>query len=95
MLDIDDLVAEINAEQREFEQTIWLPASPDAIVRLRRLAWDGLGTDLPEDYGFQRPCDLWRNRAQRSRWLSSSARNIAPLLPCWACVRWNLTSSGI
>jgi hypothetical protein len=47
---IDDLLAEINAEQREFEQTIWPPASPDAIVRLRRLAWDTLRTDLPEDY---------------------------------------------
>jgi hypothetical protein len=49
MSDIDDLLAEINAEQREFEQAIWPPASPDAIVRLRRLARDALQTDLPED----------------------------------------------
>jgi hypothetical protein len=50
MSDIDDLLAEINAEQREFEQTIWPPAAPDAIVRLRRLARDALQTDLPENY---------------------------------------------
>jgi hypothetical protein len=42
MSDVDDLLAEINAEQREFEQTIWPPASPDAIARLRRLARDAL-----------------------------------------------------
>jgi hypothetical protein len=48
--DIDDLLAEINDEQREFEQTIWPPASPDAIKRLRRFAQDTLRTDLPEDY---------------------------------------------
>jgi hypothetical protein len=50
MSDVDDLLAEINAEQREFEQTIWPPASPDAIVRLRRRARDALHKELPEDY---------------------------------------------
>jgi hypothetical protein len=50
MSDVDDLLVQINAEQREFEQTIWSPASPDAIARLRRLARDTLQTDLPEDY---------------------------------------------
>jgi hypothetical protein len=50
MSDIDEPLAQINAEQRDFEQTIWPAASPDAIVRLRRLAWDALRTDLPEDY---------------------------------------------
>jgi hypothetical protein len=50
MSDIDDLLAEINIEQREFAQTIWPPAPPDAIARLRRVARDTLQTDLPEDY---------------------------------------------
>ena len=50
MSDIDALLAQINAEQREFEQTIWPPASPDAIMRLRELARDAFQTDLPEDY---------------------------------------------
>jgi hypothetical protein len=50
MSDIDDLLAEINAEQREFAQTIWPPASPDAVAQLRRLARNTLQTDLPEDY---------------------------------------------
>ena len=50
MSDIDDLLADINAEQREFKQTIWPPASLDAIARLRRFARDTLQADLPEDY---------------------------------------------
>ena len=50
MSDIDELLAGINAEKREFAQTIWPPASADAIVRLRQLARDTLRTDLPEDY---------------------------------------------
>jgi hypothetical protein len=50
MSDIDDLLAKINAEQRDLEQTIRPLASPDTIVRLRRLAWDALRTDPPEDY---------------------------------------------
>ncbi len=50
MSDIDDLLAEINAEQREFEQRIWPPAAPDAIERLRRLARDTLQTDVSDDY---------------------------------------------
>lgn len=47
---IDELLAEINAEKREFAQPIWPPASPDAIERLRKLARDTLQADLPEDY---------------------------------------------
>jgi hypothetical protein len=47
---IDELLAEINAEKCEFSQTIWPPASQDAIARLRRLARDTLLTDLPEEY---------------------------------------------
>jgi len=47
---IDDLLVKINAEQREFDQMIRPPASPDAIARLRTLARDTLQTDLPEDY---------------------------------------------
>jgi hypothetical protein len=50
MSDIEDLLANINAEKREFAQTIWPPASADAIARLRQLARDTLRTDLPEDY---------------------------------------------
>jgi len=50
MPDIDELLADVNAEQCEFEQTIWPPASADAIARLRRFARDTLQTDLPEDY---------------------------------------------
>ena len=50
MSDIEDLLGDINAEKRKFKQTIWPSASPDAITRLRRLAWDMLQTDLPEDY---------------------------------------------
>jgi len=50
MSDIDDLLADVNAEQCEFEQTIWPPASADAIARLRRFAREMLQTDLPEDY---------------------------------------------
>jgi hypothetical protein len=48
--DIDELLAEINAEKREFSQPIWPPASPEAIARLRRFAKDTLLTDLPEEY---------------------------------------------
>jgi hypothetical protein len=48
--DVDELLAEINSEQREFNQTIWPPASAPAIVRLRALARDVLQADLPEDY---------------------------------------------
>ena len=47
---IDELLAKINAEQREFDQTIWPPASPDAIARLRTAARDTLQTGLPEEY---------------------------------------------
>ena len=47
---IDDLLVKINAEQREFDQTIWPPASPDAIARLRAVARGTLKIDLPEDY---------------------------------------------
>lgn len=50
MSDIDDLLADINAEQREFAQMIWPLASPDAIERLRRFARGTLRTDLPEGY---------------------------------------------
>src|ERR1700743_2816430 len=50
LLDIDELLAEINAEKREFSQPICPPASPDAIARLRRSAPGALSTDLPEDY---------------------------------------------
>lgn len=50
MSDVDALLAKINAEQREFAQTVWPPASPDAIDRLRRLARDMFQTDLPEGY---------------------------------------------
>jgi hypothetical protein len=50
MSDIDDLLGDINAEKRAFQQTIWPPASPDAIARLRRFARDTLQTDLPEGY---------------------------------------------
>lgn len=50
MSDIDDLLAAINAEKRQFSQMIRPPASPDAIERLRRSAWDTLRTDLPEGY---------------------------------------------
>ena len=48
--EIDDLLAAINAVKREFAQMISPPASPDAIERLRRLAWDTLRTELPEGY---------------------------------------------
>jgi hypothetical protein len=48
--DIDDLLAAINAKQREFAQTILPPASPVAIERLRRYARDTLRTELPEGY---------------------------------------------
>ena len=47
---IDELLAEINAEKREFSQPISPPASQDAIARLRRLARDKLQADLPEEY---------------------------------------------
>jgi hypothetical protein len=50
MSDIDDLLADINTEQREFAQMIWPPASQGAIERLRRFARDELRTDLPEGY---------------------------------------------
>src|SRR5215470_12570292 len=50
MSGIYELLAEINAEKREFAQPIWPPASPDAIARLRRHARDTLRIDLPEDY---------------------------------------------
>jgi hypothetical protein len=50
MSDIDDLIADINAEKRQFRQTIRPPASADAIARLRTLARDTMQTDLPEDY---------------------------------------------
>jgi hypothetical protein len=47
---IDGLLAAINAVQRKFAQTISPPASPDAIERLRRSAWNTFRTDLPEGY---------------------------------------------
>lgn len=47
---VDDLLLRINAEQREFDQKIWPPASPDAIARLRTHARHTLRTDLSEDY---------------------------------------------
>ena len=50
MSGIYELLAEINAEKREFAQPIWPPASPDAIARLRRHARETLQIDLPEDY---------------------------------------------
>jgi hypothetical protein len=48
--DIDELLAEINAEKSEFSQPICPPASPDAIARLRNSVRDTLSSDLPEDY---------------------------------------------
>jgi hypothetical protein len=50
MSDVDDLLAAINAELREFAQTISPPASPEAIERLRRYARDTFRTNLPEGY---------------------------------------------
>jgi hypothetical protein len=50
MADVDNLLAAINAEQREFKQVISPPASPEAIERLRRYAQDTLRTVLPESY---------------------------------------------
>jgi hypothetical protein len=50
MSDIDDLLAAIDVRERKFGHTMRPPASPDAIERLRRLAWDKFRTDLPEGY---------------------------------------------
>jgi hypothetical protein len=50
MSDVDKLLAVIDAEERKFGETIQLPASPEAIERLRRFARDSLRTDLPEGY---------------------------------------------
>ena len=47
---INELLAEINAEKREFAQTIWPPASEDAVARLRRLAREMLSVELSEGY---------------------------------------------
>jgi hypothetical protein len=50
MSDIDELLAAISADLREFGQTLRPPASPEAIERVRRIARDKLQTDLPEGY---------------------------------------------
>jgi hypothetical protein len=48
--DTDDLLERIAAEKREFAQTIWPPATADAVARLHGFARDALRTDLPEGY---------------------------------------------
>jgi hypothetical protein len=50
MSEVDDLLAVINAELRQFGHTVRPPASPEAIERVRRIARDKLRTDLPESY---------------------------------------------
>jgi hypothetical protein len=50
MTEVVDLLAQIDAEKRAFAQTIWPPATPDAVARLRGVAPETLGADLPEGY---------------------------------------------
>lgn len=50
MSETEDLLARINQEKREFNQTIWPPATPAAVERLRAHARDTLRTELPAGY---------------------------------------------
>jgi hypothetical protein len=50
MSEIDNLLAAIHAEKREFKELIRPPASSEAIERLRRYARDALRTELPKGY---------------------------------------------
>jgi hypothetical protein len=44
------LLQRIDAEKREYDQTIWPPADEEAIDRLRAHARETLKTELPETY---------------------------------------------
>jgi len=50
MPEIDELLRRIEAEKREFDQTVQPPAAPAAIERLRTHARDSLRTELPDGY---------------------------------------------
>ena len=50
MPEIDELLRRIEAEKREFDQTVQPPAASAAIERLRTHARDSLRTELPDDY---------------------------------------------
>jgi hypothetical protein len=50
MSDLEELLDRIDAEKRDFDQTVWPPASPAAIERLRAYARDTLRTELPAGY---------------------------------------------
>jgi hypothetical protein len=46
----EDLLQRIDAESREFDQTIWPPADEETIDRLRAHTRETLKTELPEGY---------------------------------------------
>jgi hypothetical protein len=46
----EDLLQRIDAEKREYDQTIWPPATPQAIERVRRYTRDTLQAELPESH---------------------------------------------